>query len=240
VPTRLTSVVFDTFNLATLPPWWAGALGWRVSFEGPDEVAVEPPDGAPGIELTFALVADAKTAKNRIHLDLATGSAAEQDALVDRLLGAGATRVPQASLPWVVLADPEGNEFCVLEPRPAERDTGAVASIVVDVEDPERQARFWSEAAGWPVVGVEPGGSRLRAPSGTGPFLDLIRVPEPKQAKNRLHLDVAPLQDDNQEEAVVRLQAAGARAADVGQGQDVTWVVLADPEGQEFCVLSPR
>lgn len=238
--TRLTSVVVDTASLTDLPAWWAAALGWGVRTVAPDEVAVEPNDGAPGIELTFVAVADAKTVKNRIHLDLSTGSASDQAALVNRLLGTGATRVPQPSLPWVVLADPEGNEFCVLEPRPAETNTGAIASIVVDVEDPARQAGFWSEAAGWPVVDADRAGSRLRAPSGTGPFLDLIRVPEPKQAKNRIHLEVAPLQEESHEAAVAKLRAAGARPADVGQGPEVTWVVLADPEGQEFCLLSPR
>ncbi len=240
MPTRLTSVVIDTASLADLPAWWASALGWRVSPVAADEVAVGPPDGSPGIELTFVLVTDAKTVKNRIHLDLSTRSSGEQDALVRRLVAAGASPVPQATLPWVVLADPEGNEFCVLEPRPAERNTGALASIVVDVGDPEGQARFWTEAAGWPIVDTGPDGCRLRAPSGEGPFLDLIRVPEPKRAKNRVHLDVAPLPGEDQHESVVRLEAAGAAPADVGQGPDVTWVVLADPEGQEFCVLSPR
>jgi predicted enzyme related to lactoylglutathione lyase len=240
LPTRLTSVVVDTANLTALPAWWAAALGWGVRGVAPDEVAVEPDDGAPGIELTFVAVPDGKTVKNRIHLDLSTGSASEQGALVDRLVEAGAVWVRQASLPWVVLADPEGNEFCVLEPRPAEAGTGAIASIVMDVEDPSRQARFWSEAAGWSVVEADPDGSRLRAPSGTGPFLDLVRVPEPKRAKNRIHLDVAPMREESHDAAVARLRSAGARPADVGQGPDVTWVVLADPEGQEFCVLSPR
>jgi hypothetical protein len=80
----------------------------------------------------------------------------------------------------------------------------------------------------------------LRAPTGTGPFLDLIRVPEPKGAKNRVHLDVAPFPGEDHLAEVARLEEAGASRADVGQGQDVGWVVLADPEGQEFCVLSPR
>jgi predicted enzyme related to lactoylglutathione lyase len=232
--------VIDTARLADLPTWWASALGWRVSSVAPDEVAVVPADDTPGIELTFVPVSEAKTVKNRIHLDLSTGSSGEQDALVQRLVAAGASRVPQATLPWIVLADPEGNEFCVLEPRPAERNTGAVASIVLDVEDPEGQARFWSVAAGWPIIDPGPDGWRLRAPSGAGPFLDFIRVPEPKRVKNRVHLDVAPWRDEDQHEAVVRLEGAGATPADVGQGADVRWVVLADPEGQEFCVLSPR
>ncbi len=72
------------------------------------------------------------------------------------------------------------------------------------------------------------------------PLLDFVRVPEPKAVKNRVHLDVAPRKGEDHAEAVRRLEALGARRVDVGQGADVTWVVLADPEGHEFCVLSPR
>jgi len=240
VGTRLVSVVIDANDLEHLSRWWASALGWRVTYESSDEVGFEPADGSPGIELTFVPVPEAKRGKNRVHLDLASGTAAEQAATVDRLVAAGAKRIAQAPAPWVVLSDPEGNELCVLEPRPAERDTGAVASIVVDVEDPERQALFWSVATGWPVVDVQPSAARLRAPTGRGPFLDLIRVPEPKGVKNRVHLEVAPLPGEDLPAAVARLEEVGASRAAVGQGPDVSWVVLADPEGQEFCVLSPR
>jgi hypothetical protein len=238
--TRLVSVVVDANDLVGASRWWASALGWRVVFEADDEVAIEPPEGSPGLDLVFVLVPEPKRAKNRIHLDLASRSEADQVALVDRLVEAGARRLTWPPVPWVVLADPEGNELCVLEPRAGERDTGALASVVVDVVDPRRQATFWADAAGWTVVEAGATGSRLRSPSGTGPFLDLVPVPEPKQVKNRLHLDVAPFAGEDQGAAVHHLEEAGATRADVGQGPGVSWVVLADPEGQEFCVLSPR
>jgi hypothetical protein len=97
----------------------ADALGWEVTFETRHEVAVEPPAGTPGIPLVFVPVPDAKTVPNRVHLDLASPSADAQAALVDRLLDGGATPadVGQGEVPWVVLADPEGNELCVLSPR---------------------------------------------------------------------------------------------------------------------------
>jgi hypothetical protein len=79
----------------------------------------------------------------------------------------------------------------------------------------------------------------LRAASGTGPFLEFLEVPEPKRVKNRLHLDVAPYRGNDHAAEVSRLRALGATPADVGQG-DVTWVVLADSEHNEFCVLTPR
>jgi hypothetical protein len=69
--------------------------------------------------------------------------------------------------------------------------------------------------------------------------VEFLRVGDPKRVKNRLHLDVAPFAGDDQAAEVARLRALGATPADVGQGE-VTWVVLADPEGNEFCVLSPR
>jgi uncharacterized protein (DUF58 family) len=80
----------------------------------------------------------------------------------------------------------------------------------------------------------------LRHPSGKPPALDMVAVTDPKQVKNRVHLDVAPNAGDDQEAQVNRLIRLGARVVDVGQGDDATWVVLADPEDNEFCVLSPR
>jgi hypothetical protein len=70
--------------------------------------------------------------------------------------------------------------------------------------------------------------------------LVFVLVPEGKQLKNRLHLDLAPRADDDQAAEVARLERLGAKRVDVGQGTDKPWVVLADPEGNEFCVLSPR
>jgi hypothetical protein len=239
VPTRLVNVVLDANDLPALSRWWAAALGWAVTFEESDEVTVAPPAGHPGVELTFGAVAEPKAGKNRVHLDLASESEDAQHATAERLVAAGARRLPSESFPWIVLADPEGNELCVLDPRPGDGDTGALASIVVDVDDPERRAPFWSAATGWPVVELDPRGARMRAPSGDGPFLDLVPVPEPKRVKNRVHLDVAPLAGEEHEAAVKQLEALGARRIDIGQG-DVSWVVLADPEGQELCVLTPR
>jgi glyoxalase superfamily protein len=228
VTTRLVNLVAD-------------ALGWEVTFETRHEVAVEPPAGTPGIPLVFVPVPDAKTVPNRVHLDLASPSAEAQAALVDRLLDRGATPadVGQGEVPWVVLADLEGNEFCVLEPRDRYRDTGPLAAVVMAAADPPGLARFWAEAAAWPVVDAGERFAALRHPSGTGPFLELVRSPAPKLVKNRLHLDLAPYPGQDPAAEVARLLALGATRADIGQGE-VTWTVLADPEGNELCVLSPR
>jgi hypothetical protein len=138
-----------------------------------------------------------------------------------------------------VLADPEGNEFCVLEPRDEYRDTGPVAAVVLSCADPAALAPFWAAASGWPIVRSGDALIALREPGGTGPYLELLRVPGAKTAKNRLHPDVCPYSGDDQAAEVAGLIAAGAAPADIGQG-DVPWVVLADPQGNEFCVLTPR
>jgi Glyoxalase-like domain len=188
-------------------------------------------------------VPEPKQGKNRVHLDLRSASDADQADLVERLVrqGASPADIGQSGTPWVVLADPEGNEFCVLDPREpyAATDTGPVAAVVVDALDPPALARFWAAATGWAVVRSSGEVASLRDPLATGPFIEFIRVADPNPVKNRVHLDVAPYPDGQQAAEVARLRGLGATPADVGQGE-VTWVVLADPEGNEFCVLGPR
>jgi catechol 2,3-dioxygenase-like lactoylglutathione lyase family enzyme len=103
--------------------------------------------------------------------------------------------------------------------------------VVVAATDPAALGRWWADMLGWVVVDdfeIRPSADRL-------PGLFFIAVPEAKEAKNRLHLDFRP---DDQQAEVQRFLRAGARPADIGQGAS-SWVVLADPEGNEFCVLAP-
>ena len=139
----------------------------------------------------------------------------------------------------MVLADPEGNEFCVLEPRERYAATGAVASILVDAHDPEALAAFWAGITGWQVEAQDEELVGLRAPNGRGPWLEFLRNGDVKRVKNRVHLDVAPPLGADHAAAVADVIAAGAVPADLG-GPPLPWRVLADPEGNEFCVLSPR
>ena len=97
-------------------------------------------------------------------------------------------------------------------------------------------AEFWKSALGWLVVDEGEAGVSLAAPGTMMPTLDILKVPEVKSVKNRLHLDLRA--DGNSTAAELdRLLQLGARRVDVGQGPDVTWVVLADPDGNEFCLL---
>lgn len=108
--------------------------------------------------------------------------------------------------------------------------------VVVDAADPVALGRWWAEALGWVVVGDTADEFEIRPEPERLPGLLFVPVPERRAGKNRLHLDFRP---DDQEAEVIRLLSLGARAADVGQGER-TWVVLADPEGNEFCVLRSR
>ena len=124
MPTRVHSVVVDAADPSALARFWATATGWPITYEEPDEVVVEPPEddtgtpSEPGLPLVFCRVDDPKVSKNRVHIDLNSRSVDEQREIVERLLthGAEPADIGQTDVRWVVLADPEGNEFCVLTP----------------------------------------------------------------------------------------------------------------------------
>jgi predicted enzyme related to lactoylglutathione lyase len=108
--------------------------------------------------------------------------------------------------------------------------------VIVDCLDVERMTAFWAAALDMEEVRVGPLGGRVLAPKdGSKRRLAMFPVEEHKTGKNRVHFDLRP---DDQEIEVERLERLGARRVDIGQ-VDVPWVVLADPEGNEFCVLRP-
>jgi catechol 2,3-dioxygenase-like lactoylglutathione lyase family enzyme len=141
-----------------------------------------------------------------------------------------------------------------------------LSELSFDAHHPLAQAHWWAEVLGWRVgdwqaaagatdgadpEGDDPGFAWLEPPrdetaAGIGPggvdmgAISFARVPEGKTVKNRLHLDLRPSDDSSQEAELARLLAHGARRIDVGQGPDATWHVLADPEGNEFCLLRAR
>ncbi|MFY1687204.1 VOC family protein [Plantactinospora sp. WMMB782] len=110
-------------------------------------------------------------------------------------------------------------------------------NLVVDAADPARLARWWAEALGYQIVNELPDEVEIRRTPETLPGLVFVPVPEGKETKNRLHIDLRPA---DREAEVERLVNMGARHVDVGQTPDVGWTVLADPEGNEFCVLAQR
>ena len=107
---------------------------------------------------------------------------------------------------------------------------------IVAARDPGTLGSWWGEALGWVVVNDDPHEFEIRPAADRLPGLLFVPVPEPKSAKNRLHLDFRP---DDRDAEVDRLLALGATRADIGQGEQ-TWTVLRDPEGNEFCILGSR
>jgi predicted enzyme related to lactoylglutathione lyase len=122
---RIQCVVVDADDCGLLARFWSNVLGWRITHQTDDEVAIEPPEGSPEVDVApdilFVKVPDRKVVKNRLHFDLRPK---DQEAEVERIVELGATRadIGQSDVSWVVLADPEGNEFCVLRPLPATGD----------------------------------------------------------------------------------------------------------------------
>jgi hypothetical protein len=124
-------------------------------------------------------------------------------------------------------------------------------STVVDCGDVRAQAHWWAEVLGWTVAYESDDGITLLPPHALtkadqipveerGPCIEFVPVPEGKTVKNRLHIDLAPRAGEDQQAEVDRVIALGARHADVGQPADATFVVLRDPEENEFCILSAR
>ena len=109
--------------------------------------------------------------------------------------------------------------------------------ICLDALQPRVVAHFWCAVLDWVVMEEDVDGIGIAPVAGTGPRIDVFQVLERKTVKNRLHLDLRADGSSTADE-LARLLALGATHADVGQGSDVTWTVLADPEGNEFCLLS--
>jgi catechol 2,3-dioxygenase-like lactoylglutathione lyase family enzyme len=236
--TRLAHLCFDANDPVRLATFWSAALGWEIDDSVEGFVRVRPTDGT-SFGFDFLPVPEPKTWKNPLHLEVLSESDEQQPEVVDRLLSLGARRIDVGQGPDdVVLADPEGNELCVFPRNDFFADTGVLCSIAFEPAHPTT-GYFWGEALGWPVVYDEAGDTAVRAPDGTGPFLTFGPPGVNKRGKNRLHLDLAPDDGEDQSAEVERLLALGATRVDIGQG-DVPWVVLADPNGNELCVLRPE
>ena len=112
-----------------------------------------------------------------------------------------------------------------------------LATIIIDAHNPHTLAHWWADVLHWKILSEDDDEVVITTPDERFPGLVFLRVPEDKVVKNRIHLDFVP---DDQAVEVDRLLRLGARRADVGQKGDEGWVVLADPEGNEFCMLSAR
>lgn len=233
----LENLAIDAHDPSRLGQFWESLLGAHTLTDEPDlfETRLSVP-GGPVLDLCFARVSEAVPSDPRLHLDITGGE--QQRAVVQRALALGARHldIGQGETPWVVLADPEGNPFCVVESRPEHDSSGPIAALPLDSADPRGDGALWAALSGWDLVDTRMPAA-LRHPSGRGPLLELCPQRAPKgSVKNRLHLDIR-LEPDDDEEAVVSLvERAGGAEIRPGWG-DLPWRVLRDPSGNELCLL---
>jgi hypothetical protein len=238
---HLENVVVDAVDPQRLGRFWEVALGTERLTDEPDGYETRlTVDGGPVLDLCFQRVPDPPSHAPRLHLDLLGGDAQEQ--VVERLLGLGARQadIGQRDVPWVVLADPEGNAFCVLEDRAAYTGSGPVAALPLHSADPDRDAGLWTWLTGWTEVdGYAP--RSLRHPSLRGPLLELCPETAPKgRAENRLHLDVRLEAGDDADAVAAGIAERGGRELFPPWADQVPWRLYADPSGNELCVLPAR
>lgn len=240
MPCHLVALVVDAEDPLRLARFWAGVLGWEMTRDPRDGVALLPSDDT-GFLIRCVPTRERQVGPNQLHMDLTSPSLEAQRQTVARSLALGARHIDIGQRPeegHVVLADPEGNEFCVMEPgNHFLADCGFLGALACDGS--REVGYFWSEALGWPLVWDQDSETAVRSPHG-GPKITWGGPPlPPRTGKVRLHLDIAPAADGDQAAEVERLLSLGATRFDIGQGE-VSWVVMADPDGHEFSVLSPR
>jgi predicted enzyme related to lactoylglutathione lyase len=238
--TQLVALVVDALDPAALGRFWAGDLGADLATD-PDRGVVLLPDADRRFPVLFVPTDEPKSEPNQMHPDLTSSSPEDQQRTVARALTLGARHIDVGQRPeegHVVLADPEGNELCVLEPGNAFlAGCGFLGALACDGS--EEVGRFWSDVLGWPLVWDQDQETAIQAPYG-GPKITWGGPPlAQRTSRVRWHLDVAPLADGDLQAEVERLASLGAtRVGTVGN--DGSRVVMADPDGHEFCVLSPR
>jgi len=219
--TRFKDLCIDARDARAVAPFWAGALALTLEYQDNGDAVLRGSE--PGQTVWINTVPEAKSVKNRVHLDLHTDAI---ETLVE--LGAVVAPVQDDKDAWTVMEDAEGNELCGFVRPPDRVPPYKAYELSVDSAEPERIGQWWAD-----VFGAE-----LHRPEGNEEFnwLEGVpgfpmeawvfgAVPEPKTVKNRIHWDVYG--------DVAALEARGAtRLWDMPR-----WTVLADPEGNEFCVF---
>ncbi len=221
---QFKDLCLDAVDAHRLGEFWGTALGRRLVDHDDGDAQL---DGVrPQERIWVNAVPEPKTVKNRVHLDVATDRIGDLEAL-----GASVIRPRDDEIDWTVMTDVEGGEFCAFV-----RDgmaPGHLLALVVDAVDAESQARWWQGVLEGRVERHRDGWWAVEDVPGT-PFDSMlfIEVPEPKTVKNRVHWDL----DCDDGAALVRFGAQVLREPD----DEIQWRVLADPEGNEFCVFAPK
>jgi catechol 2,3-dioxygenase-like lactoylglutathione lyase family enzyme len=235
MPSRLESLSIDAQDPPGLARFWAGVLGWEMA-----GVEILPGDDT-GFRIRFLPTDEPKSAPNRMHFDLTSTSLQGQQDTVARALGLGGRHIDVGQRPeegHVVLADPEGNEFCVIEPgNRFLADCGFLGALSCDGS--QEVGYFWRDALGWPLVWDQDQETAVRSPHG-GPKITWGGPPvRPLTGRTRFRLHLAPPVDGDPDAEVERLISLGATRLDGAPGEPGR-VSLADPDGTEFSVLGAR
>jgi hypothetical protein len=208
----------DVNDLVAAAEFWAPVLGLTAELR--DRVALLT-DGVVNHTAWLNLVPERRSVKNRVHVDVHTGSI---ESLVDR-----GARVIMEQEHWTVMADVEGGEFCAFVREPNTLPRYRLYELVVDAADPQRIAGWWADRFGAVAkTDGQQGFSWVEPAAGLPWEVVFNAVPEPKTVKNRIHWDVFGITD-----ALLPLGARLLRRRD----EEIGWDILADPEGNEFCVF---
>ena len=236
----LENLVFDAVEPQRLGRFWEAVVGGGQLTDEPEgyetRLSIE---GGPVLDLCLQRAPEPPLGSPRLHLDLSGGAHQAQEVARLLRLGARPLDIGQGDVPWVVLADPEGNPCCVMEDRAVYADSGPLAALPLDSADPDRDAQFWSWLTGWTDAdGVAP--RSLRHPSLRGPLLEMCPEAARKGAtKNRLHLDIRLESADDADGVAAGITERGGRELHPGWGE-LPWRLYADPSGNELCVLPAR
>jgi catechol 2,3-dioxygenase-like lactoylglutathione lyase family enzyme len=230
----LSAVCFAATEPRRLVEFWSRLLGW----EPVGGATLVAPDDT-GFRIRFLPTSEPKLDLNRAHLDLTSASLQHQQRTVARALELGGRHVDvgqRPEEPHVVIADPEGNEFCVIEPgNDFLADCGLVGALACDGS--QEVGYFWSAALGWPLVWDQDQETAIRSPLG-GPKITWGGPPlTVRTGRDRVRLDLTAAADGDPQAEVDRLLTLGATRMDHDL-RHVGWVNLADPDGGAFCVLT--
>lgn len=224
----LHALCFAAHDPQRLARFWAGLLGWETA----DTVLL--PNDDTGFRIRFVPSEEPKTRQNQMHFDLTSKSLEDQRQTVAKALDLGGRHIDIGQLPeeeHVVLADPEGNEFCVIEPGNSFlAECGFVGAVASDGS--QEVGYFWSKALAWPLVWDHDQETAIRSPHG-GPKITWGGPPfTPKTGRNRLRFDLSASPAE-----IERLVSLGATSHGIGEDGHVAMI---DPDGNEFSVMGPR
>ena len=235
---RFHGIGIEAHDPTLVGRFWAGVLDWELVEHLSGEVVALPHDGT-AYRIAFRAADTPKLDQNRIHFDLTSASDEAMSARVASALDLGGRHIDIGQTPddgHVVLADPEGNELCVIEPGNSFlADTGVIGGVNCDGS--QAVGYFWSEALGWPLVWDQDEETAIQAPEGgskitwSGPPL------MPRLGRDRLHLELEVAAADDLDAELDRHVALGAAVQARPNGAEGP-AVLTDPDGNEFRILT--